>query len=447
MRKTVIKKATSPKKTKVVNKKKVKPSKKQKLKSPTKQDYPQWTTPEHLQEKDHKDLKRVYDLYSKGKFKEALNYASNLDTAVREEIPAVIWRKIGGKLNIKVAEKKSIQKKQSSSEVSADSSQKPEPVEIKFKSDKELEQLVLTNSNAFFGENAFLFKDKSEVKDEHFPDKFLLDFTNSEKPRLYLIEVILPDQSFGQCFVRITHYFAILQNRKNQNDFIWKLYEIVNSNKEQKKELQTYIPKGIEIPEFLASLLDNRPLVLLITGGEKSELSLLVETYTETWGKMLKTLIIRKYENEGETTYPVNPAFADLLKNDKSKTEIVKSTEEDHLNATSETVRNIYNEIKTALLKADGSIEFRAKKIYISVRKNKNLAFFHLRKKSISLVVMNPEDDTRKQIKHHEIKSLPASVQKFWNGPSCTIVIENSANIAEVINLLKKMIAKTREGL
>jgi len=233
----------------------------------------------------------------------------------------------------------------------------------------------------------------------------------------------------------------LLRNRKNHNDLAWKLCDIVSSNKELKKELQTYIPKGVEIPEFLVSLLDNRPLILLITGGEKKGLSIFTENYVETWGKMLKVLVIRKYSDNKEITYPISPAFADLLKNDKSKPEVVRETEGDHLKACSETVGSIYNEIKTALLKADGNIEFNAKKIYISVRKNRNLAFFHLRKK-ISLVVMNHEEDTRKQIKHHEIKSLPASVQKFWNGPSCTIIIENSANLAEVINLLKKMIAK-----
>jgi len=55
---------------------------------------------------------------------------------------------------------------------------------------------------------------------------------------------------------------------------------------------------------------------------------------------------------------------------------------------------------------------------------------------------MNPEDDTRENIKHHVIKSLPVSVQKFWNGASCTIIIENSVNLDEVIDLLKKMIGK-----
>ena len=64
-------------------------------------------------------------------------------------------------------------------------------------------------------------------------------------------------------------------------------------------------------------------------------------------------------------------------------------------------------------------------------------------KKRISLVVVNPEAETRKNIKHHEIKTLTEKVQKFWNGPSCTIIIENTDKLNEVINLLKKLVAKS----
>jgi|GEM_PF-3516037 len=446
MKKTVSKKTTTPKKSKAVVKKKVqKTVKKVKSDTPTKMNYPSWTMPKHLQESDHKALKRFYELFTQKKFDVALNFASSLDTIVREAIPTVVWKQSGGSLTSKGKEelKKNEKKttKHPSPPQSDNTDKKSEPVEIKFESEKELEQLVMVNKKTFFGENAFFFKDKKEAHDEHFPDKFLIDLSNVERPKLYLIETVLAEQTFGQYFVRITHFFALLRNKNNQNDLAWKLREIISSDKGQEKELKNKISKDIEISEFLSTLLDNRPYVLLITDGEKSEIALLAETYTETWGKMFKTLIIRKYSDEGKDAYPTSPAFADLLKNDKSKPEVVKCTEEDHLNATSETVRNIYNEVKAALLKADSGIEFNAKKIYISVRKNKNLAFFHLRKK-ISLVVMNPEDDTRKQIKHHEIKSLPASVQKFWNGPSCTIVIENSTDLIEVINLLKKMIAK-----
>ena len=303
--------------------------------------------------------------------------------------------------------------------------------------------MVLVNSKTFFGENTLLFKSNNKLRDERFPDKFLFDFSNAEKPRIYFIEVVLPEEKiFEQCFMRITHLFALLRNKKYHEDLMWKLHGIVNSNEELKIELQALLQKHVGIPEFLSTLLEYRPFVLLVTAGEKSELSLYAETYTETWGKMLKTLIIRKYSNGEETTYPMSPAFVDLFKNDKSKPDVIKSSEADHLLVVSETVRSIYIEIKTALLEADKGIEFNAKKIYISVRKSKNLAFFHLHKKKISLVVMHPEEDTRENIKYHVIKSLPASVQKFWNGSCCTIIIEYSVNLDEVIDLLKMIIAK-----
>lgn len=57
-----------------------------------------WTGPDHLLTTDHADLKKVKNLYEQGKFKEAMEYASNLDTTVREEIPGNIWLEMGGSL-------------------------------------------------------------------------------------------------------------------------------------------------------------------------------------------------------------------------------------------------------------------------------------------------------------------------------------------------------------
>ena len=37
-------------------------------------------------------------MFSAKKYKEAMDYASNLDTIVRDEIPSAIWKKMGGKL-------------------------------------------------------------------------------------------------------------------------------------------------------------------------------------------------------------------------------------------------------------------------------------------------------------------------------------------------------------
>lgn len=43
---------------------------------------------------DRKDLRRVHTLYKKGRWAEAGEFASHLDTAVRDEIPQSIWDSI-----------------------------------------------------------------------------------------------------------------------------------------------------------------------------------------------------------------------------------------------------------------------------------------------------------------------------------------------------------------
>jgi len=57
-----------------------------------------WTEPKHLNHSDWRDLKLVKKYYDEGDFKQAMNYASRLETIVREEIPSKIWVEIGGEL-------------------------------------------------------------------------------------------------------------------------------------------------------------------------------------------------------------------------------------------------------------------------------------------------------------------------------------------------------------
>jgi predicted transport protein len=115
-------------------------------------------------------------------------------------------------------------------------------------------------------------------------------------------------------------------------------------------------------------------------------------------------------------------------------------TEEYHLKDATEDVKQIYSTVKKELLKVNKQLRFNPQKYYISIKKDKSIAFFHFSRKRINLVVKHPEKDTRKQIKHHEIKTLTESVQKFWNGPSCTIVIEGVKHLQEVIVLLKRLV-------
>jgi len=488
MKKTSTKKAISPKKTKTVAKKKsLKTGKKKTPQTSEKSKYPLWTMPEHLTLIDHKDLKRFYELFTQGELAVAFNFASNLDTIVRDEIPHDIWKKCGGKLTPKGEEELKSAKRVSKK----DKSSPPEPVsfeddtkggeeektrqgakqgrisanivakgyfvlkngkmqaisgeyntngnemnEAKFHKKSELVDFLLENHKTLFGKNSVLI-DNTKSTSEYFPNMFLFDFNEREKPRMYIIEINFADDSLGLLYARITHFISSLKNRNYHQDFITELCKIIHGKNETKSELIPWLFDGQEIPDIFSELLENKPAILLVRDNENVVLKLMQDVYVETWGKMVRQILIKMYYCGDDKIYSSEPNFADIWKTEKSKTDKVKCNEADHLEMMPEKIRNIYNEIKSALLETDSSLEFNPKKHYISVRKNKNLAFLHLRRKNIDIVVMSPEDETRKQIKHHRIKTLPASVQKFWNGACCTIVIENAENLDEVLDLLK----------
>lgn len=117
-----------------------------------------------------------------------------------------------------------------------------------------------------------------------------------------------------------------------------------------------------------------------------------------------------------------------------------KTLEEDHLKNVSETVKEIYLKIKTELQKTDKTLLFNSQKYYVSLKKVKNIAFFHFSTKKLSIVIMQPEKEIRKKIKHHLVRTLAASVQKFWNGECATVVIEQEKYLQEVTSLIKKII-------
>lgn len=317
------------------------------------------------------------------------------------------------------------------------------PVERKFKSEKELNELVVNNSKMLFGKDTILIDATKSSLECH----LLLDFREAEKHRLYFVDITLSKFNFWELFIRITGLFTLLNLRDYQSRLAEVLMGLISENKALKKELNLLV--GEDIVGYFQMVLINKPFVLLLTDQERPELVEIMMTYSGNWGKFVKSILIKKYADNGDLFCIMSPAFIDIdfntngkvMKTEREKQ--AKSTEADHLDSVSDIIRSAYQKIKTDLLKEDETIEFNPKQYYVSMRKNKNLAFFHIGKKRISLVVMCPEKDTRKQIKYHEVKTLTEKVQKFWNGASCTIVIDNMEKLEEVVELLKKLIAKS----
>lgn len=309
------------------------------------------------------------------------------------------------------------------------------PVEQKFKVEKEFIDLILDNSKILFGERTILMDATRTPLTCHLLFDFSADF------KFYLIDISYSKQNFWELFERITRLFTFLNQPDYPSMMIEVLEAVIGENKPLKKELSA-VAGGIEINE---DLFNNKPFILLLTDHERPEYIQMTTTYSTTWGKFVKLIVMKKYEDYGTLFCLMSPAFANLdfklySKNEKTNHKQEKSTEEDHLVNASDIIRNAYQKMKADLLSKDASIEFNPKQYYISMRKNKNMAFFHISKKRISLVVLNSETDTRMHIKHHEVKTLTEKVQRFWNGASCTIIIEDMNNLDEVTALLKEMI-------
>jgi predicted transport protein len=311
-------------------------------------------------------------------------------------------------------------------------------VERKFRTVKELEQIILKNSRMLFGERTFLIplqkKEESLFAKGFVPKGLLLDLGNVTRPRIYFLDISIGEDSFySRIFPRITKFIACFKNK----ELMEKIYKVIAQNKDLKKELQGKISNE-GIGELIRTAM-NQPFVLLVTDNEIKELTEVRDVYIEV-GKALSCVFIKKFGSNGNTICTIVPPLSGLHLNSKKRIPNAPSTEDDHLKDVSEEVKVVYKKIKTELLKVNKDLQFNPQKYYVSMRKDRNRAFFHFSRKRITLVVMIPEKDTRKQIKHHEVKMLTEKVQKFWNGPSCSIVIENVSKLQEVINLLKKLI-------
>ncbi|MCK4406197.1 MAG: hypothetical protein KAV44_00835 [Bacteroidales bacterium] len=317
-----------------------------------------------------------------------------------------------------------------------------------YKLEADFERLVVENSKTFFGENTIFIDAKKKIDNHSFggviPDGFLFDFSDKKNTEFYLVEVELVKHSFfNHIFPQITKFFAFFKNPSSQGKLIEKLYSIFDNDEEIKKELKSNIGNK-EIFKFIKDTIENSQNILLIIDGEKKELPEITETYADTWGKMVKVAILKEYQCNANVNpiFTLSPDFENIENIDivfdtqddqKSKSAY---TENFHLEDVNENVLTIYTKLKEQLLQKIPTLQFNSQRYYISLRKKRNFAFIKIRKKKIGIIAMLREEKIREKITKHEVTSLTASVQKFYNGPCARIEIESDKNLDEIINLL-----------
>lgn len=321
--------------------------------------------------------------------------------------------------------------------------------ERQYKIEADFEKLVVDNSKTFFGQNTIFVDSKKKIDTTSFggviPDGFLFDFSDKKNPEFYLVEVELVKHSFfNHIFPQITKFFAFFKNPSSQGKLIEKLYSIFENDEELRKELKSKIGKK-EIFKFIKDTIENSQNILLIIDGEKKELPEITETYTDTWGKMVKVAILKEYIGNDSQVSPIftlSPDFENIenidIVTDNNDERILKTayTEQFHLEDINENTLSIYTKLKEQLLEKIPSLQFNSQRYYISLRKKRNFAFLKIRKKKIGIIAMLKEEKIRERISQHEVSSLTEGVQKFYNGPCARIEIDNDKSLNEIINLL-----------
>ncbi len=324
--------------------------------------------------------------------------------------------------------------------------------ERQYSKESEIEKLVVNNAKIIFGQNSLYVDAKKKIDNKTFggviPDGFLFELSDPKNPEFYIVEVELSKHSFfNHIFPQVTKFFAFFKNTGSQGLLIEKLYEIFNNDHELRKELKAKIGNR-EIFKFLKDTIENSQNILIIIDNEKPELPEIIETYTDTWGKMVKVAILKEYHcghKQSDTILTMTPDFENIENIDivsADAEEINKPsayTEEFHLDGVEDHIRKLYDKIKLEMSARIPALTFNPQRYYISLRKKRNFAFLKVRRKKIAIVAMAKEQVIRNKVQNHHIKSLSESVQKFYNGDCARIDVINDKNLGEVLDLLSEI--------
>lgn len=319
-------------------------------------------------------------------------------------------------------------------------------VEKKFKLEKNFERLLIQNGKALFGKHSILVDVKKKISTQHMggtiPDCFLIELSDPENPEFYIVEVELAKHSFfNHIFPQITKFFAFFKNQDSQSQLVENLYEIFDKDESLKKALKSRIGRK-ETFKYLKDMIENSQNILLILDSEKNELPEIIETYTDTWGKIVKVAIFKEYTNGSDSILSLSPDFEnietiDIVSPPETKEKRATTyTESYHLDGIPENISSVYQKMKEELILKIPDLKINPQRYYISLRKKRNFAFIKIRKKKVAIVAMAAPERIKASVPNYNIVDLSDSVQNFYNGPCARIDINNSKHLDEVIQLL-----------
>lgn len=155
---------------------------------------------------------------------------------------------------------------------------------------------------------------------------------------------------------------------------------------------------------------------------------------------------IKRFENEVIVINPVKKSqSAPSIKQVQTKKEsdigkvveeIKVYTEEDHLSGKSESIIELYETYKNAILNLASDIEVYPKKLYIAFKKDKNLADIHIQQKGLKIWINMHKGD----LDDPKMITNDVSRKGHWGNGDYELSVSDTKNLEYIMSLIKQVI-------
>lgn len=187
-----------------------------------------------------------------------------------------------------------------------------------YNDENEFEKDVVKNSKEIFGDRTVYIDVKKKIGGSitSIPDGYLIDFTFSESPKLYIIEneLVVHDayKHIGQQLLKFAVSYK--ESGRKIKEFLFNEIEKV---KESLQKVEEYLSKSIyrNLDNFLEELIFNTPISAIV----------IIDEITEELDNVLKEIVMRtdilemkKYTYKKECLYHYTPLHNEILENSMS---------------------------------------------------------------------------------------------------------------------------------
>lgn len=320
--------------------------------------------------------------------------------------------------------------------------------QVIYSKESDFEELVAINAETIFGDKAIYIDTKKKINTSSLggaiPDGFLVDVSDSDDPRFYLVEVELQSHDFfNHIFPQITKFFAFYRDSKQRQKLIETMFILFREDANLKNKIRELIGSR-EVYKFLKDTMDNGKNILIVIDGPKSEFKEIMDTYTDTWGRMVKVQIVNHFRQDSSDILTVEPPFQAIPfedaispSQDKEMSDPSQYSEEFHLDGCEKNVRDLYSKLKSEFLNIKNILRFNPVKYYVGVRDIRNIAAIRFQKKKLLLEALLPENEVNKIVQHHKIRIISS------RGP--LIEIDDTNHWDEIQTLVNRLVEKYQE--